>query len=168
MQFDVNGSIFTKGAMYMSVLRTTLFTLMCLFAGIGATLAATGHSAAAPAFEPAHKVVIQVSSSDPKVQRLAINNATNLQKAYGMDNVRVELVAYGPGLSILTPKSGEAQRVKSLAQQNIRFSACRNTIRHIERKTGKAPRLVQGVRIVPAGVGRIIELQESGYSYVRP
>ncbi len=152
----------------MSVLRTTLFTLMWLFAGVGATVAAADSSAAAPAFEPAHKVVIQVSSGDPKVQRLAINNAVNLQKAYGIDNVRIELVAYGPGLSILTPKGGEAQRVKSLAEQNIRFSACRNTMAHIERKTGKTPRLVEGVKVVRAGVARIIELQESGYSYVRP
>lgn len=115
-----------------------------------------------------HKVVIQVSTKDPQTQKIALNNAVNLQKDYGMDNMQIEIVAYGPGLSILTTKSKEAARVKSLAVQNIKFSACGNTIKGIKRKTGKEPKLVQGVTVVPAGVGRIMELQEQGYAYIRP
>lgn len=125
-------------------------------------------STLAAGFSPTHKVVIQVSSADKTVQRLAIANAVNLQKEYGMDNIAIEVVAYGPGLSILTPKSEQAARVRSLAQQNIQFSACRNTMTNITARTGKTPQLTQGVKIVPAGVGRIIELQEQGYAYVRP
>jgi len=34
--------------------------------------------------------------------------------------------------------------------------------------TGKAVILVEGVRIVQAGIVRIMELQEQGYAYVRP
>lgn len=45
-----------------------------------------------------HKVVIQISSDDSKVQELALNNAANLQKIYGVDNIAIEVVAYGPGL----------------------------------------------------------------------
>lgn len=44
-----------------------------------------------------HKIVIQVSSDDPKIQTMAINNAVNLQKHYGMDNIDIEIVAYGWG-----------------------------------------------------------------------
>ena len=47
------------------------------------------------------KVVIQVSTDDAKVQKIALNNAVNLQKLYGIDNVIVEIVAFGPGLSVL-------------------------------------------------------------------
>jgi len=115
-----------------------------------------------------HKVVIQVSHPDPAEHKIALNMATNLQKLYGMDNIEIEIVAFGRGLSILTPKSKEAARVKSLALQNIRFSACANTMAKIERKTGKKPKLTEGVQIVPAGVGRIIELQEQGYAYAAP
>jgi intracellular sulfur oxidation DsrE/DsrF family protein len=52
--------------------------------------------------------------------------------------------------------------------QNITFSACGNTMHSIEEKTGKPVILVEGVQIVKAGVVRIMELQEQGYSYVRP
>lgn len=115
-----------------------------------------------------HKMVIQVSSNDAKTQTIALNNAVNLQKHYGIDNVTVEVVAYGPGLSLLTAKSDNADRVKSLVSQDITFSACANTINNIEKKKGKKPTLTEGVEVVPGGVVRIMELQEDGYAYLRP
>ena len=115
-----------------------------------------------------HKIVFQVSSGDEVTQKLVLNNAVNIRKHYGPDNVDVVVVAYGPGLSILTKKSKEADRVKSLASQGITFDACNNTMKAIEKKTGKMPVLTDGVKIVPAGVARIVELQEKGYTYIRP
>ena len=117
-----------------------------------------------------HKVVIQVSSADATVQKIALNNAVNVQKHFGLDNVDVEIVAYGPGLGILTKnkKNKQAKRVASLAMSNITFSACGNTMKKIAKKKGKSPKLIAGVKVVPAGVIRIMELQSKGYSYIRP
>ncbi len=115
-----------------------------------------------------HKVVIQVSTDDPRTQKIALNNAVNLQKHYGIDNVEIEIVAYGPGLGLLTEKSGQASRVKSLALSDISFSACGNTMKAVEKKSGSMPNLLEGVDETPAGVARIMELQEQGYAYVRP
>lgn len=116
----------------------------------------------------AHRLVIQVSTDDPRTQKIALNNAVNLQKHYGVDNVEIEIVAYGPGLGMLTTNSKSIERITSLAQQEISFSACGNTMANLEKKTGKAPELIKGVGKVPAGVARIMELQEQGYSYIRP
>lgn len=118
--------------------------------------------------EPKHKIVIQVSSNDEQTQQLALNNAVNLQKEYGPSNIAIEVVAYGPGLSLLTSNSTQADRVQSLATQDITFSACANTMKGVTKKTGKEPKLIGGVKVVPAGVGRILELQEQGYAYLRP
>jgi intracellular sulfur oxidation DsrE/DsrF family protein len=117
-----------------------------------------------------NKIAIQVSTNDPLTQKIALNNAVNVQKALGIDNVDIEIVAYGPGLSMLTQsdKNAEAARVKSLALQNITFSACANTMKGIEKRTGKKPVLIEGVRVVPAGVIRLMELQQQGYAYIRP
>ncbi|WP_455203618.1 DsrE family protein [Kaarinaea lacus] len=129
----------------------------------------TGIAATAIAEEAKqHKMVIQVSTDDARTQKIALNNAVNLQKLYGMDNVSIEVVAYGPGLGLLTSKSDQADRVKSLAMQNITFSACGNTMKKIEKKSGKKPALVEGVGVVDAGVARILALQEQGYAYLRP
>ena len=115
-----------------------------------------------------HKVAIQVSSNDALTQKIALNNAANLQKHYGADNVKIEIVAYGPGLSLLTKKNKLSQRVESMAISEIKFSACGNTIKKVTKKKGKKPVLTAGVKVTPAGVVRLLELQEQGYSYIRP
>lgn len=148
-----------------------LIKLLSLAIGLTAILGLSACSTTNKAddgFGPKHKLVIQVSSKDLLTQKIAMNNAVNIQKEYGVDNVAIEIVAYGPGLSMLTKKSKYAKRIKSLAMQGIKFSACGNTIKKITKKKGKAPKLVSGVKIVSAGVKRIMELQEQGYSYIRP
>ena len=138
----------------------TLLISFMMLAGLANTAVA--------ADDAKHKLVIQVSTDDARTQKIALNNAVNLQKMLGMDNVAIEVVAYGPGLGLLTTKSKEAGRVKSLAMQNITFSACGNTMAKVEKKTGKKPQLTEGVGTVTAGVARIMELQEEGYAYLRP
>jgi len=118
--------------------------------------------------EAAHKVVIQVSTDDERTQKIALNNAVNIQKSLGADEVRIEIVAYGPGLGIMTLAGKQSQRVADLALQNITFSACNNTIKKVTKKKGAAPKLVEGVTIVDSGAVRIIELQQQGYAYIRP
>ena len=115
-----------------------------------------------------HKLVIQVSTDDERTQQMAMNNAINVQKELGMDNVIIEIVAYGPGLSMLTANNPASERVPNLAMQDIVFTACGNTMDTIERATGEKVVLVEGVNIVQAGVVRIMELQEQGYAYVHP
>ena len=145
---------------------TKLTRIAALF--ILSLLAFTTTTAVIAQEDKVHKVVIQVSHPDPAEHTIALNMASNLQKLYGIDNIAVEVVAFGRGLEILTPKSAEAARVKSMVLQDVRFSACANTMDKIERKTGKRPVLTEGVEIVPAGVGRIMELQEQGYAYAAP
>lgn len=147
------------------LLRLIKGALVCAVfaAGLAGTPAVAG-----PMGDVAHKVVIQVSTDDPRTQTIALNNAVNLQKGYGMDNVDVQIVAYGPGLSLLTKNSKNATRVESMAMQNVTFNACANTMAKIERKKGHKPALANGVKVVPGGVGRIMELQEQGYAYIRP
>lgn len=116
-----------------------------------------------------HKIVIQSSSADAELQNLALVIAGNLQKHYGMDNVQIEVVAYGPGFGILTQDGPNAEKVKSLVDNNIKFSACEGTMKFIaSQNNGKAPKLVKGVGTVEDGVVRVVELQEKGYAYVYP
>ena len=150
----------------MKCFKNQFVKLLLPIVGLGLLLGAFGTAMAEDA--GGHKLVIQVSTDDPVTQKIALNNAVNLQKLYGMDNVTIEVVAYGPGLGLLTEKSKEKDRVKSLALQNITFSACENTMKKVAKKTGKEPKLIEGVGVVNAGVARIMALQEQGYAYLRP
>lgn len=125
--------------------------------------------ASTPQSDGIHRVVIQVSTDDPRAQIIALNNAINLQREYGADNVKIEIVAYGPGISLILPTSTQARRVRALARRSeFVFSADKHTLDKIRSRTGKMPRLIDGVGTVPMGVARVIELQEQGYSYIRP
>jgi uncharacterized protein len=50
----------------------------------------------------------------------------------------------------------------------IVFSACNNTKQAMEKREGHPITIIPQARIVPAGVVRIMELEEQGWSYVRP
>jgi len=114
------------------------------------------------------KYVIQVSTDDARTQKIVLNNAANLQKYYGAGKVDIEIVAYGPGLGILTTGSKNASRVEKMAMNDVTFSACQNTMNGFKKKKGHFPELTDGVGKTPSGVVRIGELQQQGYSYIRP
>ncbi len=114
------------------------------------------------------KLVIQISENDPSKQHLALSNVYNLQKFYGLDNIEIEVVAYGPGISLLYPDGKEASRVRSLMAQDVIFTGCQNTLDTIKANTGKEQKLIEDVGIVRAGIARIIDLQGLGYRYLHP
>jgi intracellular sulfur oxidation DsrE/DsrF family protein len=122
-----------------------------------------------------HRVSIQVDQNDPQVMNLALNNATNVIEYYRSKNedVEVDIVAYGPGLHMLradtSPVQDRIKRLKDLAfPGKIQFSACNNTKQGMEKAEGHAISVLSDATIVPSGVVRLMELQEQGWSYVRP
>lgn len=147
-------------------------SISLIVAMFAAALALTGcnQSTAAVKDGGMHKVVIQVSTDNPRTQTIALNNAVNMRKALGRDNVDVVIVAYGPGLGMLTqhPNNKNAERVTSLAMEGVKFDACGNTMKKVAKKTGHMPKVLEGVTVVPGGVIKIMELQEQGYAYIRP
>jgi len=120
---------------------------------------------------PPHHVVIQVSQNDPAVMNMALNNAENLTKYYRDkgEQIDIEVVAYGPGLHMLRSDTSPVKvRLGVLAMDNMTFSACGNTLNGQAKQEGKEISLVPEARIVPAGIARIMELQEQHWTYVRP
>ena len=122
-----------------------------------------------------HRVAIQVDQNDPQVMNLALNNATNVIEYYRAKNedVDVDIVTYGPGLHMLradtSPVQDRIKRLKELAFPcKIQFSACNNTKQGMEKTEGHAISILPDATLVPSGVVRLMELQEQGWSYVRP
>jgi len=140
-------------------------------------LAAPGLAAekAAAAEKPAgHRISIQVDQNDPDVMNLALNNAKNVFEYYDGkgETISIEIVAYGPGLHMLrTDTSPVKDRIKEMAAQfssRIKFDACNNTKQGMEKREGKPVPIIPEATIVPSGVVQLMELQEQGWSYVRP
>src|SRR5471030_2138968 len=112
-----------------------------------------------------HRIVLQLSDSDPKKQGLVISVANNLLKFYDPDKVAIEVVAFGPGIELLRPENANRKLVESLVAQGVRFDVCLDTI---ERETGKRPEFISVATPVQVGVGQILALTENGYTLVRP
>jgi hypothetical protein len=114
------------------------------------------------------KVVLQISDGDPFKQTLVLNVANNLVKAYGVDKVDIEIVAFGPGLRLMFADNHNKGRISGLAANGVRFAACGNTLKKVTQTLGKAPEINKDATMVDAGVVRIIDLVEAGYTLVKP
>jgi hypothetical protein len=116
-----------------------------------------------------HRLIVQLSDNDPKMFTQTLNNISNLTQEIGIDNIQIELVAFGFGLDIFLKNSPLAARLQSLhANGNLKYSICQNTMKG--RKLTPADLLPADYikdSFVPAGIVRVIELQESGWSYIR-
>ena len=122
-----------------------------------------------------HRVAIQIDQSDERLMNMVLNNAKNVLEHYRKKNedAQVEIVAYGPGLEMLRDdKSPVKDRIKQMVEVDFRskiaFSACENTKQGMEKREGHPITLIPQATLVPAGVVRLMELQEQGWSYVRP
>jgi intracellular sulfur oxidation DsrE/DsrF family protein len=115
-----------------------------------------------------HKIVLQLSDSDPRKQSLVLSVASNLMKFYDPDKVAIEIVAFGPGIDLLRPENPNRKMVESLAAQGARFDLCLNTVDTLERESGKRPEFIAAATPVQVGVAQILFLTENGYTLVRP
>jgi uncharacterized protein len=155
-----------------SLFRLLVITALMLMLPISASFA--GKAKATKNIAKIHRVVIQVDQNDPAVMNLALNNATNIFEYYLKKDepVEINIVTYGPGLHMLRDTSPVRDRIKQLKDLafpgKIEFSACNNTRQAMEKREGQSIAILPEARLVPSGVVRLMELQEAGWSYVRP
>lgn len=139
-----------------------------------ALAAAAGLAASLPAqAEEGHRLAIHVDENDPQRMNLALNNAANVSKYYESkgEAVTIEIVTYGPGLHMLREDTSPVKdRISSMSMEydNLSFSACGNTHAAMSKKAGADVPMIEEASMVPSGVVRLMELQEDGYSYIRP
>jgi len=140
-------------------------------AAVAAPLA--DRSAMAAGEKKPHRLALHVDQNDPDVMKLALNNARNAYDLYHErgEEVAIEIVAYGPGLHMLrddtSPVKPEIRELRKRVPQ-VAFGACNNTKTAMEKREGKPVPIIPEGTIVPAGVVRLVELQEQGYAYVKP
>jgi uncharacterized protein len=142
---------------------------------IGVTASALFAASALAGEGKAHHVAFHVDQNDPDVMNQTLNNATNVIEYYRGKNedVDVDIVTYGPGLNMLrADTSPVADRIKHLKDMvfpgKIQFSACNVTKLAAEKREGHAISVVPEATMVASGVVHLMELQERGWSYVRP
>jgi intracellular sulfur oxidation DsrE/DsrF family protein len=120
-------------------------------------------AAEAPAAK--EKLVMQVSDADTGKWNLALNNAKNVQQAYGADKVDIEIVTFGPGIAMLRSNSVSAKQVEEAKQTGINIVACQNTMKGMKLTQDD---MLPNTSYVPSGVVEIMKKEKEGYAYIRP
>jgi intracellular sulfur oxidation DsrE/DsrF family protein len=121
-----------------------------------------------------HHIAFHVDEGDAQVMNLTLNNAANVRSYYASkgEEVVIEIVTYGPGLTMLLEgRSPVADRLATMTLEMgdaLTLSACGNTHKKMSEAAGTELALLDGVEMTPSGVVRLIELQEQGYAYVKP
>ena len=121
----------------------------------------------------AHRLILQVNTNDPAAMNLALNNATNVAQYYKDlgEKVKIEVVTFGPGLHMLRDDTSPVKsRIEEMALSTpeVSFKACGNTQERMHKAENKDIPIVPQAEVVKSGVVRVMELQENGWSYVKP
>jgi intracellular sulfur oxidation DsrE/DsrF family protein len=150
-------------------LRSLQHVLLAVFLAV--PMAAATHTAQAA--EGIHQLALQISDNDEAKMNTVLNVAANVSRYYSGigEEVTIEVVAFNAGLHMLREDTSPVtDRLTSFAESmpNVVFQACNNTLQGMTKKEGKEPPLVPSAHVVPAGVVRLIELNEAGWTVVRP
>jgi hypothetical protein len=147
--------------------------LTLVSAAAACALLAAGAAISAQSTQKSHRLLLQIDSDDVQTMNIVLGNAINAKKYYDekSEPLDVEVVAYGPGITMLRDdKSPVKDRIAELRKEipKITLSMCNNAKTAAEKREGHAITPLPGVQIVPAGIVRVMELEEQGWTYVKP
>lgn len=141
--------------------------------GTSAKLNANNRATAAANRTQQHRLAVQIDVNDPALMNLVLNNVSNAAQHYNEigQKVEIEVVAFGPGLHMLREDTSPVKaRIKSMSETmpELTFSACGNTRENMTKAEAKDIPLISQAKVTKSGVVRLMELQEKGWSYLRP
>jgi uncharacterized protein len=120
-----------------------------------------------------HRLILQVNTNDPASMNLALNNATNVMQHFKKlgEKVNIEVVTFGPGLHMVRDDTSPVKaRIEEMAlsMPEVSFKACGNTQEKMRKAENKEIPIIPQAKVVESGVVRVMELQEKGWSYMKP
>ena len=125
------------------------------------------------AADKVHHLALQISDGSEDKMTAVLNVAANVARLYAEkgEHIEIQVVAFNAGLHMLREDTSPVKdRLQSFAQSmpNVSFKACNNTLEAMTKREGKAIAIVSSATLVPAGVTTLIELNEKGWTIVRP
>ncbi len=114
-----------------------------------------------------YRVLLQVNEDSIDKMNQALNTARNIQHVFGPENIEVQIVVFGDGITTLKYYAPIpiADKVKEVTTEGVRIVACEIAMRTNKLRPSD---MLQQVRYVPSGVAEIVEKQTAGWSYIRP
>ena len=135
------------------ILFVAALALILAFAAVSQTPAA-----------PKHRVVFQLTEPQGAAWDMLIGHVQNMRTAFAKDGSAVEVVVFGPGLSMLLKKNtAQEEQLKKLAESGVTLAACQNAMRFYKVTTED---LFPFASQVDSGVAELARKQEAGWAYI--
>jgi uncharacterized protein len=114
---------------------------------------------------PKHHVVFQLSEPEGSAWSSLALHVNNTMKSLADDGgSQIEVVFYGPGLSMLTKSSTAYEEpLKQLSEKGVKLLACRNAMKMRNVKTED---LYPFAGQVDSGIAEMVRKQEGGWAYI--
>ena len=114
-----------------------------------------------------YKAVFHIDLENHQLFNLALNNIANTFDALEEEKTDFILLANGPGVAML---GGDIvfeylEHIKMLMAKGVRFQVCNKALEKFEISKEE---LGPGVEVIPAGIVGLIDLQNDGFSYIKP
>lgn len=112
-----------------------------------------------------HHAVFQLTEPEGATWGSLATHINNVRNAFAQDGgIEIEVVFYGQGLNMLRKTNTVYERrLKELADNGVRLSACQNAMRVMNIKTED---LFPFASQVDSGIAEIIRRQETGWAYI--
>ncbi len=135
-----------------------------------ATLGATGVEAThSKEYAKKHKIFYHLNEAGNAKAIAVLTNIQNHVDTVGWQNIEaLELVVHGPALKSFLARDLDPEvkgKLEKLMAGGLKIDACQITLK---RQKLDVRELLEGLTAVPSGVARVMELQELGYTYVKP
>ena len=124
-----------------------------------------------PQIPKKHKIVYHLSEAGVEKAKFVLGNIQNhVDGVRGWQQIEAfELVVHGPALKTFVTKTIDPdvkRATEALQDRGVEFGACGNTMKRLDISIDDLP---AGAKHLPqGGVVRLMELQELGYTYIRP
>jgi len=118
-----------------------------------------------PTIDNPRRIVVSLAEDDPGRINAVLSNIVNIQKYYDAEQVRISVIAYGPGVSALLKTSPVKGRVAGLQSLEVEFIACGATLETLKKDSAD---LLPEIGIVPNGLPEIVERSLRGWIHLRP
>jgi len=140
--------------------------LLFLF-GSFSLVAGMKYSDPQPTFDAPRQIIMKLNMSDVKEVNHMLGTIYNLLKDYPSDTLKVEVIAYGPGMRALKKDydTHTLSRIRSLMAYEVDFIGCRNTM---ETMKWTEKDFIENIIYVQAGIAEVIEKQVEGWINATP
>ncbi|MFB6144552.1 MAG: DsrE family protein [Candidatus Nanohaloarchaea archaeon] len=110
------------------------------------------------------KTVFHINSGETSKQSELLGNIQNLMDDGTVEVGEIAVVINSNAIDMVEEGSEASEFIEEFLSKDVEFNACSNSLENRGIEEGE---VIEGVEIVSSGVGRLNQLQDKGFNYIK-